>query len=401
MSDKELKETVEDPRKSWADSDSEREQEDITGGLFETVEDPTEAIPHGSTETGPRELTPLERFQKGRKGKGRSKTLEPTKNEDDAFHPDTVQVKQYVDYFAKVTRTGQSMAFESVIGNDLNLLCDDWGVETDTKGAVTVGMLVALYRFPGISVPKQSNDKREMTFKYKKGNDTTETILVERNADSYGKDATEVWFRSCVTLAYTARGWIIDLCACYQIKALSSSNIQNYFSSLYNTPCNSGAVLGIIRSAAPLMLPIMETPSLRDLVENSLFVQYHTTAASSAKLIKQFLDENESLEHLFTKPGEREIVERAIENRWSMEYQIAVPVELIAVAKAYYDAINVSIPNWYQGKKAESSVPATRYRQWVRFFKRWVELNADDRKIDKASNPEDLVSNAPKGMYRS
>nr|UNI74172.1 MAG: hypothetical protein [brine shrimp yue-like virus 4] len=313
---------------------------------------------------------------------------------------DDNKFKKYEEYFSVAEVGGVPHLLDATITTDLNVVLSGWGADTDTKGSVLVAFLIAAARFECLGLPVDGDINAPLKYKYN-NKAQIEIVAAEDALKDVPNDPKGQWFKTTVSSLKRARTWTIELSACHQIKVLKASNIENYFRSLYDTPCSAGTMLTIVKAIAPKFDPIMKDPRLRKYVNNSIFIDYHTTAASSAGIIKRFIDENAKLLPFFLLEGERELVVEALRYSWSMEIQSAIPIELIAVAKAYLQANDITINNWYQGMKATSVVPAIRYNQWVKFFKKWIALNSNDSAIEKSTSPEELLSNAPMGMFRT
>nr|UNI74180.1 MAG: hypothetical protein [brine shrimp yue-like virus 6] len=313
---------------------------------------------------------------------------------------DDDKYRKYEEYFSSSEVGGVPHLLDATITTDVNAMLTGWGADTDTKGSVLIAFVIAAARFECLELPVEGNIKGPMKYKYT-AKDSTEVEASEDALGAVPNDAKGQWFKTTVMSLRRAKTWVIELSACHQIKVLKASNIENYFRSLYDTPCSAGTVLNVVKAVAARFDPIMKDPRLRKYVNNSAFIDYHTTAASSARLIKRFIEENPVLLPYFLKEGEQEFIEEALKYSWSVELQQQIPIELIAVAKAYLQANDIIINNWYQGNKATNAVPAVRYNQWVKFFKKWVSLNSNDSAIEKSTTPEELLLRAPRGMFRT
>ncbi|KAK2708158.1 hypothetical protein QYM36_013921 [Artemia franciscana] len=148
------------------------------------------------------------------------------------------------------------------------------------------------------------------------------------------------------------------------------------------------------------MPEVMTNPHLRSLVVDSDFIEYHTSAAATAKLVQKVMGELGYMRPYFISNTEKELVDEPVEDRWSPEAQNVIPMEVRGVTRAYLDALNALPGNLYQGDKALQAVPMIKYRAWVAFFKKWAAFSSSTAKIDAATNLGELMANTPSGLFR-
>jgi hypothetical protein len=79
-------------------------------------------------------------------------------------------------------------------------------------------------------------------------------------------------------------------------------------------------------------------------------------------------------------------------NMHDRDLNAAISQQVVLATYAYLSAFNKLPDNWFQGEKARSSLPATRYNQYLAIFKRIKTLAADVAAINEAVNMEALVA---------
>nr|UNI74148.1 MAG: hypothetical protein [brine shrimp yue-like virus 2]UNI74150.1 MAG: hypothetical protein [brine shrimp yue-like virus 2]UNI74152.1 MAG: hypothetical protein [brine shrimp yue-like virus 2] len=324
---------------------------------------------------------------------GKAQDARPTPNSLEA---------RMIEFFKDKKRTGVGQELDFKIGHDISAMINDAGIDIDDKGVASAALLYALFQLNLSDIKVQSNNFSRAQYKGPSATDpATKVVYDSDNVDAIPNNDHGSWFKKFLVATEPARGWLIDLTACHQIKPLDAANIEHFFAGLNGTKVSANFILLIIRVAAGHLPKVMENPYLRDLVVDSDFIEYHTSAASTAKLAEKVMGELGLIRRLFISDRERDIVLEAVEDRWSISAQNAIPMEVRGVTRAYLDALNLLPDNWYQGFKILNAIPLMRYRSWVSFFKKYAAFSSSTSMIDSARDMKQLLEGVPRTIFRT
>lgn len=193
---------------------------------------------------------------------------------------------------------------------------------------------------------------------------------------------------------------LILLVACQQVRELSISNLTK-FNQMIGVMAPPPKLPTIIKYIASSMEDFFEVGGLDlgKMFEDNLFYQYHTSAASTASLVKRAMDDSASL-CLFT---EREIVtvEEALETPWNMVHQRLISDICIVKSMAVLECTGGLPETWYMGEKAKGRVSARRYKVIKAIIKRILDIDDDLEKLPEMQRPqvmEKLMSLLEQGL---
>ncbi|KAK2724020.1 hypothetical protein QYM36_002385, partial [Artemia franciscana] len=130
----------------------------------------------------------------------------------------------------------------------------DAGIELDTKGVGSAALLYAVFGLGLSGMKVQANDLTCAKFTGPSLADPSNKEVYDSSAIDQIPDTDQgILFKKFITASQYARGWLIDLVACHQIKPLNSTNIENFFLALNVTRLSANMMLNTIRVAAAYM----------------------------------------------------------------------------------------------------------------------------------------------------
>ena len=307
-----------------------------------------------------------------------------------------------LSFFKDKTRYGVGQEFDFRIGHDISAMINDAGIDIDDKGVASAALLYALFQLKLTDIRVQDNKLTRAQYTGPSATDPAVKVTYSSDkVDEIPKNDHGSWFNKFLVATKPARGWLIDLVACHQIKPLDAANVEHFFAGLNATKVSANFILHVIRVAAGHMPKVMENPYLRDLVVDSDFIEYHTSAAATAKLVEKVMGELGPIRKLFISDRERDIVLEAVEDRWSRDAQSAIPMEVRGVTRAYLDTLKLLPDNWYQGAKVLNAIPLMKYRAWAAFFKKYAAFASSTSKIDSAGDMVQLLKGVPRSIFRT
>lgn len=185
--------------------------------------------------------------------------------------------------------------------------------------------------------------------------------------------------------------WLLDLTACHQVKPLNARNIANYFRANSRVNISGREILKVVDFAAITIERIMGNEQYVALLEDSKFMTYHTSYSSSAKLAVEMIDSAPGVTHVFFSAATRAAIAASAADPSNRALNEAIPEQVILATHAYLSAFGKLPENWFQGDRAKTSLPASKYNVYLAVFRRLRTLSANTEAIEAAGTAAALV----------
>lgn len=198
-------------------------------------------------------------------------------------------------------------------------------------------------------------------------------------------------FRSLLADRHKALYWLLDLVACHQVKPLKASNVSNFFRMNSRVTLSGREIMKVLDYAAVTLPNIMANDALVALMSQNQFMIYHTSYSSSAGLAQEMINSAPAITHAFFSENTRAAVDLSAQNPSNRNNNAAIPQLVLLATYAYLVAFNKLPDNWFQGEKAKTSLPASKYNVYLAIFRRVKALTADTDAIAQAADVNALV----------
>lgn len=199
-------------------------------------------------------------------------------------------------------------------------------------------------------------------------------------------------FRQLKASATNGQGWLIDLVAAHQVKPLKSANIAGYFQSVGRTKVQGKVILDITDYAAQTLPRITASAPLRDMVQRSVWVDYHIAASSTPRLVQEMMNAYTDIAEVIFTEDDRDIVEDAVVHIYDLEPCRKIPLRLVAATHAYLVAHKKLPENWFQGERAKADVSGRLYMKYLVIFKRALVISSNTDQIENVHTLKDLAA---------
>lgn len=186
-----------------------------------------------------------------------------------------------------------------------------------------------------------------------------------------------------------ARARFIDLVAATQVSALSEKNIENYYKAA-GVEINAGPIGRVLGFLSPRVERLISLNSIQARAANFDWLRYHIAAASTAGLVRRFLDAVGV--PLGIGPNTIATVTAALASPWDKALVDAIPQPLIGFAAIFLREVGQYPSNqWYKGDKAVSSLSVAQVDFMKRFASTWRAVAATAG-INPAAPPQTMVA---------
>jgi hypothetical protein len=203
---------------------------------------------------------------------------------------------------------------------------------------------------------------------------------------------TPAAFRALLSDSGAAIYWLLDLTACHQIKPLKAMNISNFFRMSSRINITGREILKVLEYASSAIEKITQNNALMALLNNNTFMTYHTSFSSTATLVQEMLSSSPGVTNVMFSAATRTAVANSAAHLHDQALNASISQQAILATYAYLVAFSKLPENWFQGEKAKSSLPATRYAAYVAIFRRLRALSADIAAIEGAADVEALIA---------
>lgn len=205
-------------------------------------------------------------------------------------------------------------------------------------------------------------------------------------------------FRLLVQDAGKALFWLLDLVACHQVKPLNAGNIRNYFRAGSRVNVTGREIMKVIDFAAVTLGRVMDTPALVAMLDDSKFMDYHTSYSSSGKLAEEMISCAPALTHALFTDETRAAITTSANNPSSRENNEAIPEQALLATHAYLSAFGKLPEGWFQGERARSSLPASKYNVYLALFRRLRVLSSNVDALEAATDIAGLIASVAADM---
>lgn len=250
----------------------------------------------------------------------------------------------------------------------------------DVTGAVLTALCTAYMAMPGAIFMRQDNDYTRPTFKITKRvkqEDGTVVAETDEYTDADIEDMPESEEKAFAIMyrqaAQGSRQWLLDLSACWQVRPLNGGNVTGYFASQGGTIVKGASLVHFFEAVKNSLRRVMADERYRSLLTKNKFMRYHTSAASTAGLVKRAVSECKGMIRL--SPASAAAINDAVAAYWDLDMTDRIPKHLVAFTHAYLSSANQLPDNWYQGKAAVAEVSTKLYRKWRAFLDKASELS--------------------------
>jgi len=294
---------------------------------------------------------------------------------------------QTVNHFAGQVAHGVGDVLPRPVGNNLTQLTTDYELEMDTNGAICCAMLNSLEGIGNVTVQAANPVNPSIALPAPAAGAAPvlqHDVALIPNPD---QRAFLEQYNSAIT---AARAWVRDLTACHQVAALTADNIENYFRALNGTRVRGAAVLRILNVTKNLFPKLVDIDVVRAAFTNIEFIRYHVAYASTPGLVRRFIEDTVGFTHI--DPATIAAVDNAILNYWDRAASDAIPKRVVAMTRAYLEAVGALPANWYQGRKARDATSPTLYNKWVVAFTRWQAIETGVTDVMAATDVATLIT---------
>lgn len=213
------------------------------------------------------------------------------------------------------------------------------------------------------------------------------------------RDAAQRAFCQMVSQAmHSATDYLVDLMMCEQVRTLKESNVKGYFMERGGTEVEGGKILKVL-SVYRMMFPKFVTfQNIRDRIQGSRFVGYHTNFCSTPALVRKYRDECPNDWAASTTPEMRQALTNALAAPWDMGMAGNLSPHLIVMTGAYLKACKQLPDGWKQFEKAKAASQGGAYATMVAYFTQRIEIQGDVTAIDGARTIAALEAARPAVM---
>lgn len=186
--------------------------------------------------------------------------------------------------------------------------------------------------------------------------------------------------------------WLLDLTACHQVKPIKAANVSSFFKMTSRVTINGREIMKVLDFAAVAIPKILDDAALRPHLGDNTFMDYHTSYSSTAGLVASMLSSAPTVTHVMFSDATWDAVNASVDDPSDRELNAAIPQSAVVATHAYL-VVNGRLPdNWYQGEKAVSSAPASRYNYYRMIFKKIKDISADAEAIDAVRTTAALIA---------
>lgn len=296
---------------------------------------------------------------------------------------------QFRAYFTGSTGGGVSSILSAPVGFDILRMVEDHALQPDVTGAVSCALMLALMAAPRSVLIKQENAYEEPTFTGADNRVFTVSNFGEM-PESQEKAFAIMFFQALPS----AKQWLLDLTACYQVRALTAQNVQGYFMSMNGTYVRGASVIPILETSKNQIMNIVGDDVLRAQLTRNKFMEYHTAFSSTPGLVTRAAEDLKEV--IVVSDETQDKVEFALNHYWDSTAVDNIPQSLVAVTHAYLSVMRSLPEGWVQGEKAKTNTGILVYRRWLSLITRWAEIVRNTEGIDRAANMDELVASVPR-----
>jgi hypothetical protein len=183
-----------------------------------------------------------------------------------------------------------------------------------------------------------------------------------------------------------SRIWLFELVACWQVRELTASNIQNYFKGKISLAVPGQSVRQIVNYASGKFPNVMQNDHLRVRLSNIKFISYHTNFSATPALCDRMVTALGPYSKVLLGDANLKLIGDALQNKHDPSLTYLIPTEVVAMTYAFLQSLRILPENWYMGQKAVAEIAPGKFNGWRSFFTRYNEL------VSRADLYSDLTS---------
>jgi len=261
------------------------------------------------------------------------------------------------------------------------------------KAGLTDGLVAQVMYGTSIAATKVAHTMDAVVFE-KKG-EVKMDIFEAKGSEDKVLDTPEkkATFRNIVAIQQAAIGWLVDLSACHQVKALSESNVENYFKML-NQPVPASRVLKVVdhlSRACPRLITAIPDES-----RDSKFITYHTTVASGLGLVRRYLNSLPPVVLALWTQAEIKTVTDYLQNPSDIKLASRIPPNLVVHSYIFHDLSGTLPSKWFMGIKEVNVTSVPKINRIRAFYKKMMSLSSAVTDIEGATTMDELAVAFPK-----
>jgi len=219
-------------------------------------------------------------------------------------------------------------------------------------------------------------------------------VTAAEDADAVTKDDLEVLLRNVKPFAQ----YVQILCACEQVKPLSSPSYQNFF-KMVGIKAYDNRVPRVIQylSAVSKNPELAASETIKSLRASNKFVMYHTTAVSTPLLITRMHDELPGPVKAMIPDKDVETAKRALTSYNVAAAADGISQKTLCLAYIYFTvssqgtASNDTMKEWVQGKRAFDATPVPLRNAMTALMKKQLAIIAATDAIEDIENLEGIM----------
>jgi len=176
---------------------------------------------------------------------------------------------------------------------------------------------------------------------------------------------------------------ILELVGAHQVGSLRDRNVESYF-KMAQADISVEKIMKTIHFLSLLLPKIVENPLFQAKIKDTVWLTYHTAAASSQQLVNKFIEETKGL--LTITPETKTLVAAALAEPWKIDVINKIPKRAIALTYVYLDATGQLPDKWFQGIKAFNAMATMDKVKFKAVFIKYSALNAQVVTVEGAAD---------------
>lgn len=283
-----------------------------------------------------------------------------------------------------------------LLSSNIDHLIRDFAVTIDTTGVVKSSMIISLFQVDGQPYPIEGNiaDPIIMITTPAQGNNVQAVVGSSAAMNAIQDNDNGRFLRQVIGSVAAARTWILDLTAADQVRRLSPKNIEGYFMSKNGTKIIGRELLTIVDACSRGLAKIMNDQASRAVIlqNPSDWVKYHTSATSTAGLVHRVKGIINGIFPGFFAPATVQTIDNANNATWDKALSDLIPRNVVAITYIWLDVAKQLPDDWYQGNAAIALMNPAQARVYRNFFRRYLEISADDAPVQAIQILQNLVA---------
>lgn len=283
-----------------------------------------------------------------------------------------------------VAHGGQSAPAMVPFCLDCGVFAEENDQDYDLDGAIFFSMCRAYEGLPGINLPGSDQYMAGAVplpgaLQFSNGYANIGAAVVA-GANAVNFDAVNIpdneqraYALMCSANVARGYGWLIDLIACYQVKAMKTKHIRSYFMAQDETKVDGSDIHHFILSVKATLPDIANDAVLLASLSQNDFMAYHLGYASTGAICQEMINFLGGLAiQVFSGPSIAAVTASANAPH-SRALNALIPNAVRLHGFAYGKALKKDFGDWVQGEKARSRLPASMYNS---IFAMYAQISA-------------------------